>query len=76
MLSGGLSVLSFYIIGPSTKDPMIGGAADFRPYFLLGIEPMLWGTAVSAISGIVVSLWTQPPSEKHVSSLFDAEPGK
>jgi len=76
MLSGGLTVLSFYIIGPSTKDPMIGGAADFRPYFLLGIEPMLWGTAVSAISGIVVSLWTQPPSEKHVSSLFDAEPGK
>ncbi len=76
MLSGGLTVLAFYIAGPFTKDAMIAGSPDFRPYYLLGIEPMLWGTAVSVVLGISVSLCTQPPAEKHVSSLFDAEPAK
>jgi len=78
MLSGAATVLAFYIIGalPQIKDAMIGGSPDFRPYFLLGIEPMLWGLAVSMVLGIGVSLFTQPPTEKHVSSLFDAEPAK
>ena len=76
MLSGATTVLAFYVAGRFTDDQMIGGSPNFRPYFLLGIEPMLWGILISATAGIAVSLLTPPPAQKHVSSLFDAEPAK
>ena len=45
----------------------------FRPYLLLGIEPVVWGILVSAIAGIFVSLKTPPPSEEHVHKMFDVD---
>jgi len=54
------------------RDPQVGIASAFRPYFLLGLDPILWGLAASAIAGVVVSRLTTPPPEELVSKLFDA----
>ncbi len=56
-------------LGP---DSQVGIASAFRPYFLLGLDPILWGLAASAIAGIGVSLFTRPPSAELVSRMFDA----
>ena len=42
-------------------DPMIGQATRFRPYYLLGLEPIVWGLAASLLAGVAVSLATAPP---------------
>jgi len=39
-----------------------------------GLEPIVWGLAASATTGVVVSLLTSPPRAELVSSLFDAQP--
>lgn len=49
-----------------------GQFTGFRPYFLLEIDPLLWGLLVSCLTGLVVSLLTRPPDEKVVSRMFDA----
>lgn len=56
------------VLGP---DPMIGIAGTFRPYFILGIDPVVWSLLASAIAGIGVSLITRPPSDERVSRFFD-----
>jgi SSS family solute:Na+ symporter/sodium/pantothenate symporter len=56
------------------KDPMIGPATGFKPYYLLGLDPFIWGASASLVGGVVASLATQPPDPGHVSKLFDAEP--
>ena len=55
-------------LGP---DPKIGVPGLFRPYYILGIDPMVWSLFVSAIAGVCTSLVTKPPSEEHVSRFFD-----
>lgn len=56
------------------KDPMIGIAGLFRPYFVLGIDPIVWSLLASAIAGIGVSRITSPPDEQRVSRFFDVQP--
>ena len=56
------------VLGP---DQQIGIADPFRPYFLLGLDPIIWGLGVSAVVGILVSLWTTPPNAAHISRFFD-----
>jgi SSS family solute:Na+ symporter/sodium/pantothenate symporter len=51
---------------------MMGIASTFRPYFLLGIDPIVWGLVASCLCGIGTSLLTAPPPEKLVSRMFDA----
>jgi SSS family solute:Na+ symporter/sodium/pantothenate symporter len=53
-------------------DPMIGPATSFRPYYLLGLEPIVWGLAASLAAGIAVSLATSPPPPDIVRPLFEA----
>jgi SSS family solute:Na+ symporter/sodium/pantothenate symporter len=74
MISGAATMLTLYLIGFSLPDPKIGNATDFRPYFLSGLEPMMWAIPVSALVGIVVSVLTRPPSEDLVARFFDAAP--
>lgn len=57
------------VLGP---DSMMGIASTFRPYFLLGIDPIVWGLVASCLCGIGTSLLTAPPPEKLVSRMFDA----
>lgn len=72
MLSGSGTVLALFIagwIGPAAE---VGIKTAFAPYFLLGLEPIVWGLSVSAIVGVVVSLLTKPPPEPLIRKLFDA----
>lgn len=63
-----LAKAALSILGP---DPMIGLPGLFRPYYVLGIDPIVWSIIASAIAGIVVSLMTTPPSPERVSRFFD-----
>jgi Na+/proline symporter len=74
MAAGATTHVTLYAIGFLQPDPMIGQATSFRPYYLLGIDPMIWGLAVSLTCGVVVSLMTSPPSAQLVSRLFDTSP--
>ncbi len=65
------SVINF--LGP---DPKIGVPGLFRPYYIFGIDPMVWSLVVSAIAGVCTSLVTKPPSEEHVSRFFDVAVAK
>ena len=78
MITGGGTVISMYLLGIQGfgAETLIGPIAKFRPYFLLGVDPLLWGLAVSLVAGIMVSLFTTPPDAALVSKLFDAESGE
>ena len=52
--------------------PLLESKRFFDPYQLLGLDPIIWGLAVSAIACVLVSLVTSPPPAELVSRLFDA----
>lgn len=56
------------------KDPMIGPAGVFRPYYILGVDPIIWGLLASVVGGIAGSLMSRPPSPQLVSRFFDVKP--
>jgi SSS family solute:Na+ symporter/sodium/pantothenate symporter len=70
MLAGAGTVLTLFVIGLFSNDPMIGQATRFRPYFLGGCEPVVWGILMSAVFGVLVTLMTPPPDEHHVERMF------
>lgn len=72
MVGGAGSLVLFYVLGPIMPDAGIGAATSFRPYFFLGIDPLIWALVFSTAAGIAVSLFTQPPSEAKTQMLFDA----
>lgn len=72
MLVGAGTTLGLYLIGFFGSDPMIGPKTAFRPYFLLGIDPIVWGLLASLMAGVIVSLCTRPPESSLVSRMFDA----
>lgn len=55
------------------NNPKLGVATAFRPFYLLGMDPLIWGLLASLLAGVFVSLATQPPSPELVSRMFDAE---
>jgi SSS family solute:Na+ symporter/sodium/pantothenate symporter len=75
MLGGAGTMVLLYGLGFAGygKDQHIGQVTRFRPYFLLDLDPLLWGLAASLVAGLVVSLCTAPPEDKLVSRLFDVE---
>ncbi|MBA4018668.1 MAG: sodium:solute symporter [Pirellula sp.] len=73
MGSGAFVVLVLYGLGFSGYAQEIGPTTAFRPYFLFGLEPIVWAIAVSGIVGIAVSLLTPKPNEELVSRMFDVE---
>jgi SSS family solute:Na+ symporter/sodium/pantothenate symporter len=83
MVTGVAVTLGLYLLGtlgPKTlglawlfpPNPEIGAAGRFRPYYLLGFDPCIWGLSSSLAAGIVGSLLSRPPDEKRVALLFDA----
>ena len=75
MLAGCGTVLLLFAAGQFDwfgPPQAIGMAKGFRPYFVGGLEPVVWGLLVSAIMGIGVSLITRPPSDEHLAKIYDA----
>jgi sodium/pantothenate symporter len=66
MVTGCSTILVLFISG------YLGTGSIFQPYLLYGLEPIVWGLAVSTIAGIGVSLITSPPPAEIVAQLFDA----
>lgn len=78
MMSGAITVLTLYllgILGYTTAQPF-GQLTKFHPYYLLNVDPFLWGLLASGTCGIFVSLLTKPPAASLVSRMFDAETAK
>jgi sodium/pantothenate symporter len=86
MLAGAGALIALYLIGFDEsagylarlgivlKYQNIGQATKFRPFYLGGVDPLLWGLAASLVAGVVGSWLTRPPDAATVSRLFDAEP--
>jgi sodium/pantothenate symporter len=85
MLAGTLVTVGLYLIGRVgtatlgldgilTDTTMIGPAGGLRPYYLLGLDPCVWGLLASLAAGVVVSLASPPPDPERVSLLFDVQP--
>jgi len=77
MVSGAGVVLFLYLCGIMGWSPAqaIGAAGGFRPWFLLGLEPLIWGLLASSSSAVLVSLVTAPLPSEHISRLFDRRTG-
>jgi len=87
MVTGVTVTLGLYLlgtVGPHTlgvawlfgPNPPIGAPGNFRPYYLLGFDPCIWGLSSSLTAGLLVSLVTPPPDPARVSLLFDAQPAE
>ncbi|MFO0953975.1 MAG: sodium transporter [Isosphaeraceae bacterium] len=53
---------------------MMGPAKGLRPYYLMGLDPCVWGLLASLVTAVLVSLVTRPPDAARVSLLFDLQP--
>jgi sodium/pantothenate symporter len=75
MVTGAATMLGLYwvggVLGYGTS--LIGEATSFRPYFLLGLDPLLWSLATSLIFGVLVSLTTRPCDQALLAKYFDAQ---
>src|SRR4051794_7688257 len=78
MLTGTAVTLGLYLLGTYGPErlhvawlfgpnPAIGAASTFRPYYLMGVDPCIWGLSSSLLAGLVVSLITPPPPAARVS---------
>lgn len=78
MVGGAGTNLGLYAIGIAQRSrgqfPSIGTDDKFGPYYLLGMDPCVWGLLASLACGVVVSLMTPPPDPRRISLLFDAVP--
>lgn len=59
------------ILGVLGPDPKIGATGLFRPYYILGVDPIVWGLLASIVGGVGGSLLSRPPSQELVSRFFD-----
>jgi SSS family solute:Na+ symporter/sodium/pantothenate symporter len=71
---GTLGVESLGLAWLLGTNPDIGARETFRPFYLLGLDPCVWGLSSSLLAGVLVSLVTRPPEPDRVALLFDAQP--
>jgi SSS family solute:Na+ symporter/sodium/pantothenate symporter len=57
---GTLGVESLGLAWLLGTNPDIGGPDAFRPFYLLGLDPCVWGLSSSLLAGVLVSLVTRP----------------
>ena len=70
MLAGALAAFGLNMVGLVIA---YRTGTSFAAYALLGFDPIVWGLAMSLVTGIVVSLCTKPPDAALISKLFDRE---
>lgn len=74
MFAGALTMVGLFTLGSVLAargvDQKIGVVSAFRPYYLLGLEPVVWGLAASLVAGVVVSLLTARPEPELVAKYF------
>jgi SSS family solute:Na+ symporter/sodium/pantothenate symporter len=79
MVSGFVTVMSFYILGWQGigKEGLTGPAAEkVAPVYLFGLDPLVYGMLVSFALGPIVSWFTSPLPQSHVDRYFlTKEPG-
>jgi Na+/proline symporter len=68
------SWLSNTVLAILGNDPKIGAFGLFRPYYILGLDPVIWGLLTSTVCGVVVTLVTPPPPDALVRRYFDVQP--
>lgn len=79
MLTGAGIVLTLNAVGFAhgwlglETQPIGPTATKFRPYYLGGFDPVMWGLAGSFAAGLIVGLLTRPPRAELIARLFDAE---
>jgi SSS family solute:Na+ symporter/sodium/pantothenate symporter len=85
MATGTATTLGLYLLGTLGPDrlhldslfgpnPDIGVSGSFRPYFLLGFDPCIWGLSASLLAGLIGSVLSAPPDPTRVALLFEAQP--
>lgn len=74
MIAGAGTMLASYVLGGvlGYGSALIGPATSFRPYYLLGIDPLIWSLALSAVVGVGVSLITRPCDDALLAKYFNA----
>jgi SSS family solute:Na+ symporter/sodium/pantothenate symporter len=73
MLIGAGTVVALFLAGMNGPDPGIGQDTSLRPYYLLGLDPIVWGLLASLAAGVSVSCITSPPDEQYLRRVFDGE---
>jgi SSS family solute:Na+ symporter/sodium/pantothenate symporter len=73
MIGGFATVAFFWLlgglgVGKATQSGVL--AQGFAPYYLFGLEPLVYGMVLSFVLGILVSLRTQPLPGKDVDRYF------
>ncbi|MBI2478313.1 MAG: sodium:solute symporter, partial [Planctomycetia bacterium] len=53
MLAGAGMSLTLLIAGSIASDPLLGPATRFRSFYLLGLEPVIWGLLASLVAGVL-----------------------
>lgn len=79
MVVGAATALGLYAAGIIARAyfgyvPSIGPKSSISPYYLLGLDPCVWGLTASLVAGIIGSLLSAPPDPARVSLLFDLQP--
>jgi SSS family solute:Na+ symporter/sodium/pantothenate symporter len=84
MVTGAAVTIGLYILGSFGPEhlhlswlfgpnPEIGAPGRFRAYYLLGLDPCIWGLASSLTAGVVGSLLSAPPDPARVALLFELQ---
>jgi SSS family solute:Na+ symporter/sodium/pantothenate symporter len=76
LLTGFLGLTIPWVLGICGlgKEGTSGAAGQtFAPYYLFGLDPLIYGLLLSFIAGIVVSLYTPPMPAKQVDRYFLAD---
>lgn len=63
MFGGIIAYLALYIVGFVTY-------GEARPLVVLQLDPVIWGFVASAACGLIVTMATEPPSQKIVERFF------
>jgi len=69
LISGFLTVVGLYALGYALAFQQVA-PADLKPYYLGGIDPLVYGLGVSFACGIIVSCLTTPPPDAYVARFF------